>query len=260
MKVLSIDVGIKNLAFCLFDNGSIIKWDVVNVSEAESHICGIKPCGKPAKFIKDSCCYCAKHAKKQVYQIPTAELKPSYINKQKVQKLFDLADKYGIKYEKPIKKCDLIELLNNYISTTCFEPISSVNASTLNLVTIGKNIKTKFDEIFTGHIDHIIIENQISPIANRMKTIQGMIAQYFIMQNTCQNIDFVSAINKLKEFSMSKEKSTYGERKKLGIAKCLEILQAKHSATEWYDYFASHKKKDDLADAFLQGIWFQGTK
>ena len=32
-------------------------------------------------------------------------------------------------------------------------------------------------------IDYVIIENQIGPLAIRMKTIQGMIVQYFIMSN-----------------------------------------------------------------------------
>ena len=45
MKVLSIDIGIKNFAFCLFEKGSgndffyISKWDVVNISEEESFKC-----------------------------------------------------------------------------------------------------------------------------------------------------------------------------------------------------------------------------
>ena len=39
MKILSIDVGIKNLAFCLFEKSEnsdyfkITKWDTVNISE-----------------------------------------------------------------------------------------------------------------------------------------------------------------------------------------------------------------------------------
>jgi hypothetical protein len=36
--------------------------------------------------------------KKQDYQIPTSELKPSFINKQKIQKLIELDDKYEIYY------------------------------------------------------------------------------------------------------------------------------------------------------------------
>ena len=69
MKILSIDVGIKNLAFCLFEkidlsdknDFTITKWDTVNISEQESHNCialdknGL--CNKPAKFTKENQCF-----------------------------------------------------------------------------------------------------------------------------------------------------------------------------------------------------------
>ena len=262
MKVLSIDVGIKNLAFCLLDNSTIEKWDVVNISEQVSLFCGEtdkgKSCSKPATFMKQGKCYCLKHSKKQTYQIPTSELNPTYINKQKIQKLYEIADKYEIKYEKPIKKCDLVKLLEDYIEKTCFNPIKDVNASKVDLISIGKNIKFRLDEIFpTVDVDYVIIENQISPIANRMKTIQGMLAQYFIMRKSSQNIEFVSSVNKLKGVKPADgEKQSYGDRKKMGIAKCLEMLQDEPSNQAWQVYFSSHKKKDDLADSFLQGMWF----
>lgn len=60
MKVLSIDVGIKNLAFCLLEKTEtsykIVKWDSINVADTETHICCAveknKQCEKPAKFFK----------------------------------------------------------------------------------------------------------------------------------------------------------------------------------------------------------------
>ena len=61
---------------------------------------------------------------------------------------------------------------------------------------------------------HVIIENQIRPIANRMKTVQGMLAQHFI---TIQIpfIDFVSSGNKLKQFEeKSDAKTAYQKHKK----------------------------------------------
>jgi thiol-disulfide isomerase/thioredoxin len=271
MKVLSIDVGIKNLAFCLLeklDNGyKIVKWDSINVADSETHVCCAieknKPCEKPAKFFKNTCYYCLKHSKKQNLQIPTSELSTSFINKQKMPKLLELAEKYNIKYEKPIKKGELVNALNEYIHETCFESIVSSNASKTDLITIGKNIKIKFNEIFEGEeIDVVVIENQISPIANRMKTIQGMIAQYFIMKKTSQQIEFISAANKLKLDEKSnvdkepKDKTKYSERKKLGIQKCLELLNNEGNLTIWSDYFNKHAKKDDLADSFLQGVWY----
>ena len=273
MKILSIDVGIKNLAFCLLckddtasDNFHIKKWDVVNITDQINHnCCQIEKnvaCDKVAKFKKNSNYYCLKHAKKQLYQIPTADLKPSYINKQKLQKLQEIADKYKIQYETPVKKQNLILVINEYIETKCLEPIENINASKVDLINIGQNIKTKFEALFSDEecIDHVIIENQISPIANRMKTIQGMIMQYFIMSNILvDNIEFVSAKNKLKEFSDCKQ-DKYSDRKKLSTQKTLETINNDFQYKSWSKYFLEHKKKDDLADSFLQGLWFIKNK
>jgi hypothetical protein len=93
-----------------------------------------------------------------------------------------------------------------------------------------------------------------------MKTIQGMIVQYFIMSNVkVDHIEFISASNKLKDCSIN-DKKTYSDRKKLGISKCLEMISTDFRFNEKLDYFQQHKKKDDLSDSFLQGIWFINNK
>ena len=90
-----------------------------------------------------------------------------------------------------------------------------------------------------------------------------MIVQYFVMANlNVSHIEFISAANKLKDFCSKDTKETkdtktkYSDRKKLGIEKCLEILTKEFKFNEHIDYFNQHKKKDDLADSFLQGLWF----
>jgi hypothetical protein len=89
-----------------------------------------------------------------------------------------------------------------------------------------------------------------------MKTIQGMLVQYFVMSGLqVEHIEFISASNKLKDCPQN-EKTTYSDRKKLGIAKCLETITNDFRFSEHVDYFNKHKKKDDLADSFLQGIYF----
>jgi len=275
MKILSLDIGIKNLAFCLFEKTNesdyffIKHWDSIDLTEeTDVSFCEFidnadKRCTKPAKYTtSDNKCFCLKHSKKQnTFFIPTAELNISSLKKQKFQAVLDIADKYNIAYQKPIKKSELIAIVETYVYENCFKEIVSKNASKIDLITIGKNIKTKFNRSFLneGKIDHVIIENQISPIANRMKTIQGMVVQYFIMNDSAEHIEFVSSCNKLKDID-SKHKTYYGDRKKLGVQQCLEIIKNTHHFENKTEHFLSHKKKDDLADSFLQGLWYINDK
>ena len=270
MKMLSIDVGIKNLSFCLFDttnNDSItvLKWDNIDLTEVTEKRCieidknGL--CDKPAKFIKDSKCFCLKHSKKQTYLLPTADLKASFLNKQKIQGLFDIAKKYNVQCDPNIKKTVLIQLITDFSIANCFTPIGKNSAVKIDLVTVGRNMQHKFDDILQEHIgtiDTIIIENQIGPIANKMKTIQGMLAQYFIMKNNNIKIEFISATNKLKDFIPpdNTEKMDYKQRKKLGIQTCLQFVSTDTRFMEWKTFFNKHNKKDDLSDCFLQGMWY----
>ena len=75
------------------------------------------------------------------------------------------------------------------------------------------------------------------------------------MTGTGHNIEFVSASNKLKAFS-KEDKEKYSDRKKLGVNKTLEIMEKESNYGEKIEFFKAHKKKDDLADSFLQGYWY----
>ena len=221
MRILSIDVGIKNLALCIIEitenkEYKIIDWKVINLCGEKQVCCQVTkkgPCKSIAKFKnggKNTCKRC--------------------LNKKGV-------------------------ILDN-----CTQ-IKNINAKDLSLIDIGVAIKNNLEEYNEINNDilfsKILIENQISPIANRMKTIQGMIAQFFIMKSyTSEHIEFISASNKLKLFMESK-KTTYSERKILSISITSTILD---SLSEWKPYFLKSKKKDDLADCFLQGLWYLKKK
>jgi len=271
MKILSIDVGIKNMAFCFIESNPspeqnrILKWDIVNVSQPID----LKCCGKTkegnqceciVKFEKEGNHYCMKHSKKQTFIAPHRELDATSLRKQKIMKLYELADKYDIAYSNPIKKVELLSLFYEYVNIKCFENVEMVNSSKMDLITIGRNIQIRMDEIFQddfGSIDAVIIENQISPIANRMKTIQGMVTQYFIIRSPQAKIEFISAANKLKGYNNEQKKELkYSERKKLGITLCLEKIINHPEYLTWESFFKKHSKKDDLSDAFLQLLWY----
>ena len=263
MRILSFDVGIKNLAYCLLEskNNSFIieKWDIINLCNEKKSECCI--CKKKAKYEKNHICYCKLHAKKTNYKIPTPNENIIKIKKQKINELFSTAQQYDISFNKPILKDKLINLINNHIKNNYFDPIVEETADSYNLIELGINMKNKFNAEYTKElpsIDYIIIENQISPIANRMKTIQGMIAQYFIMQNI-HNIEFISSVNKLKLFIGNKN-TTYNERKKLSVEITTQQLIKNKNTNSWLEMFNKNKKKDDLADCFLQGLYYLSEK
>ena len=305
--ILSIDVGIKNLSFCLFETNmsniqeglKVLKWDNIDLTKQDdigSKCIYIEDnsntkkntksksktkskfkesteiCNKPAKFIKDGKCYCLKHSKLTNFLQPAADLKSSFLNKQKISNLVEIAKKYKLlsEPEQGYKKAKLIELLNEFSLKNCFLPVEKSNASKIDLVTIGRNIQHRFDDILSDYllsIDTIIIENQIGPIANKMKTIQGMLSQYFIMKNNNISIDFISATNKLKDFMpqtaenldtdiKKADKMDYKQRKKMGVQTCTDFVSLDERFSNWSTFFSKHQKKDDLSDCFLQGMWY----
>jgi len=263
MKILSIDVGMKNLAYCLFvinktTSFEVDIWDVVNICQTElpKKCCfSKKECTRKTKYFKDSNYYCKIHAKHSPYNIPSIK---NTLPKIKKLKLIDIK-KYCKDNNIDVFECklknDYITKIEYYLNTQFLDIITPVRADNINLVALGRNIQTIFDKLFINHtIDCVIIENQISPLANRMKTLQGMIAQYFIMNNT-PSIEFISASNKLKAF-INKQKLNYREKKKLGISTMKMLFKKYQNLGLLEDMFDSHKKKDDLADCFLQGYWY----
>lgn len=262
MKLLSIDVGMKNLAYCLLDVSPdksyvIEDWRVVNICDEEKQTCCHSGCKAEPKFTFENKLYCKTHAKLTPLGIPTADLAPKKVKKLSLKELYAFAEKHGIKFDKPILKSCLSDLCIKYVESNFVGMIVKPKATELDLIQLGRNMTKQFDELFKDiKIDSLVIENQISPIANRMKTLQGMITQYFIM-NEVEFIKFLSSSNKLKEFS-TKQVTSYNERKKLGVQVTHNMLIEGNNSPQRINFEVS-KKKDDLADCFLQALWYIKT-
>jgi hypothetical protein len=268
-----------------------------------------KPCNKKATYQKNQEYYCDTHAKTHSeYCIPTKEHTLAFLRKKKVAEITELYASIFPETTPPTKPAMIDAIFAHYTSKlfTVLPKPTKKNANDTDLISIGWAIKREFDNLeHLSGVTHVVIENQISPIATRMKTIQGMLAQYFIMRSgTLENVEntqihFVSSSNKLKmsepnhktvkptdvkptdvkptdvkptdvkptDVKPVKERSTdenpttisdktsYRKNKQDGIALCSRYLANNTSLMKWAGVLQT-TKKDDLADCFLQGIWF----
>jgi Holliday junction resolvasome RuvABC endonuclease subunit len=124
----------------------------------------------------------------------------------------------------------------------------TTNSKKISLVEIATKLEESLDNILSKYnIQTVIIENQIGPNAIRMKSIQGMITM-FCVSKRIYDIQYWNASNKLKKYI--KGKSSYTERKKASVI-ITRLLLIEHYS-QYLDFFNKHKKKDDLADCFLQ--------
>jgi len=121
--------------------------------------------------------------------------------------------------------------------------LCDTNANKVNMIDLGIKMFHLFEKEFQQNFDTVIIENQIGPSAIRMKNLQGMIAMYFIQKGS--NVIYWSSGNKLRFMKM---KTTYKERKKLSILITNCIIKEFYPTHD----ISKNKKKDDLADCFLQ--------
>lgn len=272
MKIISIDVGIKNLAICILNSDNrcnnsnkfsiyIEKWDIIDLFEENHKMCDFKDkngllCKNQAKYFKNNCFYCKNHANKNYdYKLPTSEL--NTYRRKNLKELEKIINDYEIIVEKKTKS-NILDAIDKYIKMHVFENVSSIKCNQINIIDIGKSIKIKLDNYlnnYLNNIDLVLIENQISPIANRMNCIQGMLTQYFIMREI-NNIIYISPTMKLK--NLNDKKTTYSERKKLSIIETNRLLEEINNDNIEKDKiiqsFNSCKKKDDLADCFLQAV------
>jgi hypothetical protein len=198
--------------------------DICNYINNKSTICN-----KKISFINNNVYYCSTHAK-QMYKTlqKSSDLKP-----------FKLKNSATLNFD-DVKFRLIMELENR------------------------KNLLSA---------NYVVIENQPSLKNPRMKSIASAIYDYYLIRgiidkditkSNITQVKFMSPSNKLKIATegdikqLIKAKKTddtkaYKLTKSLGIKYCLELIQ---HLPIYVKHFNSHKKKDDLADSFLQGAYF----
>lgn len=305
--ILSFDVGVINLSYCLLTKKEFIKndgtkyidwfiidWAIINLTNRDEQKCN---CGLPAKLtnVNNNITnyYCKKHSKTII--TTNKEFDDFYhkcdnnmnnyckyeINKKtenilcsKKSNCYKLIDNKQVYYCNTHAK----QLYKNESKLLKMKSFKFKNSSTLNFDDVKYNLMMELEK--RTHLlssDYVVIENQPSFKNPRMKSIASTLYDYYLIRGIIDKnitkskitqVKFMSPSNKLKLATdgdtkqLIKAKKTddtqaYKLTKSLGIKYCTELIQ---HLPESLKLINSFKKKDDLADSFLQGAYFYCNK
>lgn len=238
--ILAIDVGIRNLSFCIMSANDktdlttykIHLWDVYDTLDSDEYICnGIQKSGKRKNEICGKKCgykyslegnvvHCCK-----IHFPKTIKIGKSNIHKVKLIKEYLLQD------IAKIVLCKVQEIYNS--NKVIFDKLENIIIELQPKI----NCSAKF-------ISHIIYGKLVELFYNNKTTIR-----------------FVRASQKLKSYTgpeiECKLKGAYAKRKWLSIQYIKWFLENKFSKEQkdkWLPIFLSHSKRDDASDTALMVI------
>jgi hypothetical protein len=249
MKLVSFDVGLRNLAVCVLEgtnrsNVKITHWDLIDImAEVNGHD---KPlclkCKKPASWCQDSTkvYMCTTHKPKHAKPPTKASLSKKTLDALKLE-----ASPFGI--SGTTKKVLTDELYKHYTATAWTRCAKSCKqGSVLDLAPAIASAFESRKSVWKG-ADLIAFEQQPD---KRMMAAQGMMHMWFVCQGyKCKGI---SAVHKLTNIvTVNDATKTYKGRKQTGIVHASQLVPTQELRT----FMMGHPKKDDLADCFLQGLY-----
>lgn len=242
--ILSFDVGIKNLAYCVIeknnDDFNIKKWGIINLSDdrqkCEILLKGEKECNKDAKehiickgddsFIgqNNEKYVCSSHLKKATSLV--VEMKEKKEQKNKKNKI-EIVKKKCIqcntdaKYELSTNAffntnfywCDehVEKAIKNVAKNLKVKKITNLNCNKQPIQNLSEKLFKKLDESCFMDIDEILIENQPSLRNPTMKTISTLLYSYFILRGiidkeiTNSNITLVKFVSPSNKLKVDKK-------------------------------------------------------
>lgn len=250
MKVISFDPGVRNLAYCVLEGTSradvrIVDWNIIDVLGERAGVGAVRchKCAAAARYEHAStgAFACSRHTPKKSKPVTKTAL-----NKKSVDELRTDIAACGL-VTTATKKADLVNLVYNHLRQNTWKKCVS-SAATGSVMEMSPALMESLDRRLTSWTgsDLVCIENQPE---RRMYAVQAMLQMYFTMKGI-KSIG-VSATHKLSNMvTVNDAVGSYRGRKKTGVAHALQLVPEVNQ-----QHFQKHPKKDDLADAFLQGLW-----
>ena len=174
----------------------------------------------------------------------------------KLKKKCDKQSTYEVKGDPNVKYCCTVH-------SKKFSKKKKLNTNH-DLLKISQLCVSKLRELDIKEVGSVLIENQPALKNPVMKSIQMMIYTFFVMDGVMsesskiEKIHMVNARNKLKVYKGPKiecnKKGKYAQNKYLSVEYTKEMIKNEEECFQ--ELFKESKKKDDLADAYLQGIYW----
>ncbi|ARF09342.1 hypothetical protein Catovirus_2_291 [Catovirus CTV1] len=294
MKILSFDVGIKNLAYCLInkdnDNFKIEDWGIINLDDDRKKCSSVlkknKICNKTAMY---SCIIDKK------VQYLCKKCKNNYI--EPVFDILENSDDGGCLYQnknnvqcKKKATCSIKSVEGHYcnnhakmvvgakLRSLAPKKMADQNCNKIPIQTLAIKL---FDNLDKKHnfltANEILIENQPTFLNPTMKTISAILYSYFCLRgihekklnnSNIESVKFFSPSNKLKVntehtnnlLNIKKEPEDTKAKKVIyditkNLGKSYCTALIKEDV-EKYEYLKNQAKTDDLCDSFLQAFFY----
>ncbi len=250
MKVVSFDVGLRNLAYCVLEGTNrtdvkIVDWNIIDVLGEGAGVGAVRcfKCGGAARYehAGSGAFACSRHTPKTGKpQTKTA------LSKKPIEELRVAIAEAGLQTT-ATKKADLVALLANHQRQGCWKKcVSSVRSG--SVLDQAPALIQCLDKRAASWKNATVVAVENQP-ERRMYAVQAMLQMYFSMKGLkCEG---VSATHKLTNIvTVDDNAKSYRGRKKTGILHASTLVPAENQ-----EHFLRHPKKDDRADAFLQGLW-----
>ena len=251
-KVVAFDIGIKNLAFCVLEQGTtVLGLENCNLLEPVEHITCTQ-CKSNASYTAAENPYCKRHIPKTFLILP--ELVGKKLPSNKV--LNELVKAQGLAAGTTNAKC--IEALAKKCALHLKQP-KQENASKLSLETIHDSLRQFVEEKwiqFSGST-HVLLENQPAFKNPHMKSVQVLLfatlREQFLKHGQHPEYHLVHAKKKVAQ--AEKGDAGYAERKQKSEERLIQLFeQGPLEASPFYDAWKQAKKKSDMADALCMAV------
>jgi hypothetical protein len=238
MKIISWDVGIKNLAYSIIEydiyndkNNKLLYWNIINLIPNNDH-CYISTCKKQVSqtctYYGKLVCWCEKH--KNIY------------------KTLSIANGNSNSLSKPVN-------------------IKTINCNNINIDDLRSGMIKKLDMeilplVYNEKINYFLIENQPTLKNPRMKAIADTLYTWALIRcimdsRITTSLHLISPSNKLKKYAeeLLGTENKYRSTKLKSIEVVNDYL-TNNELNSWKTYLSTFTKKDDLCDALLQGLYW----